>query len=722
MINIKNQFSERTKNRTAYFSFYSQLKKDQKSLSPRLLIKTKSTHSNVFTKNNTPLQINYLKNKNSQESFFYSNIKINKYNQRKNIYNEIKRNNFSKKIKTKSELDIFHINHIKEKIFQFQRKQLLSNDNVMPKKNENYFITSLSENQSKRNEKDKLKIPIDLDSIKSNIEIENNNTSLYIKYIKSLNLNNKAQIKNKDNFNSHLKFNNILQNYFSDLSFNDEIESNRESIETLIKRKNAKFRYKIINQVQHEKLLRLVEENETNSFITKKLNSFKNFEKYFYKLNEALRKYLIFLFGKIDHGNKEIKYLWTKKTKLLKEIFELKKKISSVSEKRQLLINMKLLCIMIKCGKKSLKELSYSESKKYGLDKTNNNYSPKIKIKIKNHLMKNIRFKRRRSFAKLEIPEAILTIEQKRRAVTPKHKINYQIIEEGFVRQNVNKKRRTIEFPNNKNRKKRKSLAQVQIFNNTEELMQRFKDIENKLKDSYKQYSKIFSINLKLKEEKKELEDYHEQDINEDYEEKLIKELKKEKLLNKKLCNKRDEIYSELNSKNKTGILSNKLKNIILNFDINIEKFLEVSNIYDAIKNVDRRNINYNGRCFSKEMFILKIIELLLTKLIELKNKCKGNINLKKKYLVLKKDHEKKIAALRVKQKKNEEHLKRMKIVDNIIAKNNKILFLPIKRDDPFQKKIMENNIIKKQKRNVDKSKSVDSNKIYEGFIQYDNI
>ena len=71
--------------------------------------------------------------------------------------------------------------------------------------------------------------------------------------------------------------------------------------------------------------------------------------------------------------------------------------------------------------------------------------------------------------------------------------------------------------------------------------MQRFKDIENKLKDSYKQYSKIFSINLKLKEEKKELEDYHEQDINEDYEEKLIKELKKEKLLNKKLCNKRDE-------------------------------------------------------------------------------------------------------------------------------------------------------------------------------------
>ena len=63
-----------------------------------------------------------------------------------------------------------------------------------------------------------------------------------------------------------------------------------------------------------------------------------------------------------------------------------------------------------------------------------------------------------------------------------------------------------------------------------------------------------------------------------------------------------------------------------------------------------------------------------------------------------------------------------MKIVDNIIAKNNKILFLPIKRDDPFQKKIMENNIIKKQKRNVDKSKSVDSNKIYEGFIQYDNI
>ena len=731
MIDYQNQFSNYMNNNktTNYYSFNeNRQKKIKKNLSSKLLIETKNTFSGAFTKN-SPFSIKNLKYQNSQKTFFYSNTKINKYNEGKKIYNEIRRRNFAQKIKTKSELNIFHIDHIKEKIFQFQyqRKQQLPNENLNLPNKKNYFITSLSEERSNKNNKsNKLKTSIlDLDKIKSNIEIENNNTNLYIKYIKSLNLNNKTPKKTTEVSIPNIKFSSILQNYFSDiLSNNDilsssEIESNKESIDTIIKRKNAKFRYKIINKIQREKLLRLAEENETISFITNKLNLFKIIEKYFYKLNDSFRRYIIFLFNKINHGNKELKLLWQKKSKLLKEIFEIKKKINLVSEKRHLLIDMKLLCIMIKYGVKSLKELPLSIYKKYNIDKTIRNNSPKRKIE--KFLMKRIKFQRRRSYAKLEIPENILTIQQRRRAITPKHKINYKIIEEGFIKQNVRKKRRTIEVPNNNNNKyrKKKALVQFQIFNNAEELMQRFQDIENKIKDSYNQYNKIFSMNIQLKVEKKELDDYYEHYMSGKYEEQLIIELKKEKLLNKKLLDKRDEIYFGVNNTNKKGEIYNKLKNIILNFDINIEKFLEVSNVYDTIKNKDRKKVNYNGKRFSKEMFILKIIELLLTKLIEWKYKLYENTNLKKEYLALKKDHLKKKTAFRVKQKKHEDYLKRLKTVDKMIAKNNNMLFLPIKKYDPFEKKLLEKMIIKKQKGNVSKSKTIGSNQIYEEFIQY---
>ena len=95
------------------------------------------------------------------------------------------------------------------------------------------------------------------------------------------------------------------------------------------------------------------------------------------------------------------------------------------------------------------------------------------------------------------------------------------------------------------------------------------------------------------------------------------------------------------------------------------------------------------------------------------------NFESKKEYRQIKHQREKLTNIRKVKQKKFEEDLKRLKTMKKVISRTNKIIILPLKKIDPFQKKILEDNEITKRKYKK-RGKTVNTYQEYEGFISYE--
>ena len=775
-----------------------------------LHIKKADSYPKKQNKKKSLLVTDYTKKeyKDNNKSFFYTNSNFNEYVEGSKFIYLMRKHINSTKMNTKSGLDSFHSNLLKEKLFQLKRNTFTFLNNFSQNKKK-YFITGMDDDQNDEESTNKLTISNkvilnpELDAkmqINKKNKIKNsnktinpefiNNRSLHYSSNKTINnqyfntisnINNSNKILQRKNFTFSkknldfrnlneikkptIKFNKTLNDYFSNLVKYNEIGTNNESINTLIKCVKTKFRHALIKQLHKEKLLRLQEEKEQLNLITNQATTFKIAEKYFFSLADSLRRYVMFLFSQINEANKELKNLRQKKDKLLKEVHDLRKRINNKIEEKKFLINVKQFCLMIKIGKNSFKDLPKSEYEKYGIIKSNNFIkNNKNNKSISKNNLKSIKFKKlskRQSFTLQASSINLLNYSEYRRAKTPKLKPNYNMLEGSgkfniknqFSKIHSNKKRRaTIVGVPFRRIKKVEKQEQIEIFNNAEEFVKRFKEIEKRIKDEYQAYNKIYEQNFKIKKEKKKLELYYEKNTNTDYEEHLFEELNKEKTKNKQLNKKKYDIFFEcygrypksknssvksmkLLTKNKNyfknivndnittkreneNLIYDKIKDIVLNFDINIEEFLGVFKFYENISNNDRKYINYNGCQYSVAIYILKIIELLHLKLVQWKNSCMENPALKKEYQKLKHKREKITNIIKVKQRQFEENQKRLKTKEKVMTRTNKILFLPLKKIDPFEKKILEDNEIIKNNYNKRK-KSFNTYQVYEGFIKY---
>ena len=166
-----------------------------------------------------------------------------------------------------------------------------------------------------------------------------------------------------------------------------------------------------------------------------------------------------------------------------------------------------------------------------------------------------------------------------------------------------------------------------------------------------------------------------------------------------------------------------KVKEILLNPEINIEKIFNMKKLYSLIKEKKTiKDIHFNNEFFSKEVFCIKLLELLYSKLTIWKEKCLNNKNLRNIYLRLENEREKEVKIYKFKQKilEQKEHI--MIRNNEIMNKSSKIIFLQRKKIDPYQKKFIFDNINKKnlfKKKEANKKLIESEDDKYYNFLEY---
>ena len=166
-----------------------------------------------------------------------------------------------------------------------------------------------------------------------------------------------------------------------------------------------------------------------------------------------------------------------------------------------------------------------------------------------------------------------------------------------------------------------------------------------------------------------------------------------------------------------------KVKGILLNPKINIENILEMKNLYKIIKEKKSiKDIHFNGEFYSKEVFCIKILEMLYLKLIIWVKNCSKNEDLKQIFIKYESERENALRINNYKQKilKEKEYI--IKRNKKIIDKANKPVILQNRKFNPFQKryiydKIIKKNIKEKKEKNKISNESVDEK--YYNYLEY---
>ena len=281
-----------------------------------------------------------------------------------------------------------------------------------------------------------------------------------------------------------------------------------------------------------------------------------------------------------------------------------------------------------------------------------------------------------------------------------------------------------------------------EIFKNTQEIKEIFEEKDKNIYRAYLKYIDIVYDECRLsleytKEKEKENKNKEIKEIN-----KNIEQLKNELILlkidNKELLNyknilitkymnnenidENDNIEKDVNNLNTYKIML-KAKYILLNLDINIERYLRMKNIYLIIKEKDSsKNVIYKGQIYSKALFYIKILEFLYLKMEIFENNCLNDKNLREKYIKIKAKREKEMKYLKCEQNLMEEKMIEMKRNYNVINKSNKLIILRNRKFDPFYKKYIKDEVIKKrmkEKEDFDKMNLNNENEMYNNYLYY---
>jgi hypothetical protein len=180
--------------------------------------------------------------------------------------------------------------------------------------------------------------------------------------------------------------------------------------------------------------------------------------------------------------------------------------------------------------------------------------------------------------------------------------------------------------------------------------------------------------------------------------------------------------YKEENEKSITLFqIYKKVKEILLNPEINIEKILNINKLYHIINEVKtKKYIRLNGELYSKEIFCIKILEKLYLELIMWKKSCLKNKNLGARFLKYENEREKDLKMYKNNQKILEQKMYIIKRNKEILDKANKVAVFKNRKIDPFPKRYLHDNIIKKHLNDQNKINNQRKEKDSDNF--YNNL
>jgi hypothetical protein len=228
-------------------------------------------------------------------------------------------------------------------------------------------------------------------------------------------------------------------------------------------------------------------------------------------------------------------------------------------------------------------------------------------------------------------------------------------------------------------------------FESKNDLMKEWQE-EKRIMENNK-LKKKQNLELSIYKDAKELNDLKQKNtILISLKNKLLQE-RKEKLYkykNKKFLTFNDfDTYEIEENKNTIPLyqIYIKVKEILLNPEIETEKYLNSKKLYDYIKETKTsKEINFNGEFISKPIFCLKILEVILLKLFQDKNKYLNNPKNKINYLKMKSEREKMSKINKFKQIMALSKLHLEKRNEKIIKKINKFPTLQNRKLDPYYK------------------------------------
>ena len=736
------------------------------------LLKSKLIQSNIYKFIEKNASDNYIQKKKEREkNTFLTTIANSETN--KNIFNfdqnEITPNEITNE-KTKETNDIYYnsennIPKYKNKISiqnKLQKGSMMLNFNkniINIKKSNNNYHNILSEPE-----------------VNSYIFKENNT----LNDIKKLSYNKKDDVsKSYKDYKLDpitipcIKFNNILDEYFKNIL---EDSNNKGSIS---KKSLAQLKFGIVNKAQLEIYKTTLEQKELPIIIADTMyRYFRRGQKYFFEYDDLYRKYLAFLSAEVKNNKIKLNNLKDKKENLYKKNSEILKKISELKEQIKTYESFKKLFLMIKYRTSIMKDIPNEELIKYGFKNRRNSVINTICIEDKqtttnesesketnsnanrNNPRKSLRYSfsivKKRGSLKLNksstIKERMISnSNNKNTEVSPQFPI-FEEVDELFKKfgEEYNNIFKMFELYNNSFYEK--AMLQIDIMKeneneqtidmmNTNNLIQKMAKELVYLKEKNKQLIllKNYILNIKIKNKSNseimlsKMNDINNFEIKESNDNKIDEEIN-----NSNKINKNDNIK---NNKNKSNSIDNniklnykeeneksitlfkiykKLKEILLNPEINIEKILNINKLYNIINEVKtKKMIRLNEEFYSKEVFCIKILEMLYLKLLMWKKSCLKNKNLRSRFLKYESERERDIKIYKSKQKILEQKKYIIKRNKEILDKSNKVAIFKNRKIDPFPKRYLYDDVIKKNLKDQNKLNNQKKEKENDNFYNY---
>ena len=571
-----------------------------------------------------------------------------------------------------------------------------------------------------------------------------------------------------------IKFNNILDEYFK------SILEDSNSKNSVSKKSLAKLRFEILNREQNEIYKTTLEQKEFPViFADTMFRYFRRGQRYFFEYDDLYRKYLAFLSSEVKNNKIELNNMKDKKEILFKQNSALLKKISELREELKTYESFKKLFLMIKYKTTNLQGIPNEELIKYGIKsrrksvintisneekqtitnqsenkETNSNTirnSPRRSLRysfsivkkrgsiklshsntIKERMYSNFNSKNKEVSPQLQIfeepDELFKKIEEEYNKIFEKFELynnsfyGKTLLEYDIMKENENEQ--TIDMINTNNliQKMAKELVFLKEKNKKLILLKNTilnKKIKNK-SNSEKMLSKMNDINNfeinKSNDNKIKEEINSANKISKNDNIKNIKNKSNSNDNNNKLNNK------EENEKSITLFkIYKKVKKILLNPEINIEKILNINKLYNIINEVKtKKDIRFNGEFYSKEVFCIKILEMLYLNLLMWKKSCLKNKNLRARFLKYQSERERDLKIYKYKQKILEQKMYIIKRNKEILDKANKVAVFKNRKIDPFPKRYLHDNIIKKHLNDQNKINNQRKEKDSDNF--YNNL
>ena len=563
-----------------------------------------------------------------------------------------------------------------------------------------------------------------------------------------------------------IKFNNILDEYFKYII---EDSNNKSSIS---KKSAAKLKFEIINRVQLEIYKTTLERREFPIIIADTMfRFFRRGQKYFFEYDDLYKKYLAFLSSEIKSNKIKLNDLKGKKENLYKQNSEILKKISELKEEIKTYESFKKLFLMIKYRTTKLQDIPNEELIKYGIKNRRNSVINSLSNEEKpttsnesenketnsntnkNSPRKSLRYSfslvKKRGSLKLNksnsIQEKIYSNSNSRNnQVSPQFPI-FQKADELFKKfgEEYNKIFKKFELYNNSfyektmfdfDIMKENENEQTIDIMNTNNLIQKMVKELHFLKEKNKKLilfkNIILSIKIKNKNNSEVMisktNDINNLEINTSDDNKI-----KEDLNNSNEINYNKKIDNNNNIKNKRNKEENeksitlfkiykKVKEILLNPEINIEKILKINKLYNIINEPKtKKDIRLNGDFYSKEVFCIKILEMLYLRLLMWKKSCLKNKNLRSRFLKYESERERDLKIYKSKQKILEQKMHIIERNKEILDKANKVAFLQNRKIDPFPKRYLHDDIVKKNLKDQNRINNQHKEKESDNFYNY---